>query len=121
VSSSLDDVSPEDSLARAEVIDSVKSSLEGLAESKMPPKNMGGSQHDSFSFLSPSKIIPIIGKRTATTQTKDKELKGLQRDINHFFSEVDMCTEFTLITMCCISAMLAFSEILGDRTTFSKA
>jgi hypothetical protein len=88
-------------------------------DSKLEMNNKQESRHQSFSFLTQPK--PTSNNKRTTNERKEEELRAIQRDINHVYIEVDITIEFTLITMCFISAMLAFSEILKDTKTFQKA
>lgn len=90
-------------------------------DSQNEARNLGGSRHQSFSFLAQKKSQGENNRTLNTSESNNEEFKAIQRDVNHIFSEIDTSTEFTLITMCSISAMLAFSEILNDQETFEKA
>ena len=89
---------------------------------------------ESFNFLANIETAggvdakPKTGSSTPVEQVVneglqeiDEPLKALQRDVNHVFREVDQSTEYTLLTMCGIAAILAFAELLDDREMFSKA
>ena len=68
----------------------------------------------------PEEQIPATGQGLMAG-TIDEPHLALQRDVNHVFREVDQSTEYTLLTMCSIAGMLAFSELLQDREVFAKA
>lgn len=96
------------------------------------------SKHGSFSFLAKSQkpATPEEGKDPAdsseksdngeepanvTEQLSDEPIKALQRDVDHVYREVDRCTEYTLVAMSSIAAILSFAELLNDKETFAKA
>ncbi|KAJ2994946.1 hypothetical protein HDV02_001175 [Globomyces sp. JEL0801] len=51
----------------------------------------------------------------------DLAFRALQRDVDHVFKEVDQCTEYILVAMCSVSAILGFAELLDDQEMFRKA
>lgn len=95
-------------------LDSPITSESNLAQ--LGSKVSGGSLHGSFSFLVPPKVEAIM--RQDSSELRDDYIIGLQRDINHVFAEVDMCTEFTLVTvsLCLILDELYFGYACLLRT-----
>lgn len=112
----------------------------GIFENTDVAEGPAGSTHGSFAFLANAEEvtkdiddIPKSGEITPAdleeveipivdaVEVSDEPLRALQRDVNHVFREVDESTEYTLLAMCSIAAVLSFSELLGDKETFQKA
>ncbi|KAJ3315694.1 hypothetical protein HDV04_002108 [Boothiomyces sp. JEL0838] len=52
---------------------------------------------------------------------EEEQRKRTHNDINIIYSKVDQCTEYALLAMSGIAAILGFAELLGDKETFLKA
>ena len=83
-----------------------------LTETTAPPKSGSATPDED-----PTEIIQQVDIST----TLNEPVKALQRDVNHVFREVDQSTEYTLLTLCSITAVLSFAELLGDKEMFAKA
>jgi hypothetical protein len=87
------------------------SPLKGPAEGEITNEELDTSV-PAGGFLEIAKI-PIL--------ELDEPKKSLQRDVNHVFRDVDKSTEYTLVALSSIAAILSFAELLSDTQSFAKA
>ncbi|KAJ3272983.1 Pre-mRNA-processing factor 17 [Terramyces sp. JEL0728] len=52
---------------------------------------------------------------------EENQIEISQSDINIVYAKIDQCTEYALLAMCGIAAILGFAELLGEKDTFMKA
>ncbi|KAJ3304526.1 pre-mRNA-processing factor 17 [Kappamyces sp. JEL0829] len=105
------------SMGEEQEVKSGRASFSFLGNSVEPEKK------DQSGAATPDEEPLPVTETTAIPEfdAAEEPLKALQRDVNHVFREVDQSTEYTLLTMCSIAAILAFAELLGDKEMFSKA
>jgi hypothetical protein len=107
-------------LAEGEQSGSLNGSFSFLASNPTEVKKEG-EENQRSGTVTPEEEETTIQLPADEAGKTDEPLLALQRDVNHVFREVDESTEYTLLTICSIAAVLAFAEFLGDKETFQKA
>ena len=117
---------------------------EGMEEGDAIANNL----QQSFTFLGNSRAsLPKLDQDDVDENSKDQELldqalakpklgkmkeadsaenvkndeKTLYIDINYMYRKLDQTVEYSLLAMCGIAGILAFSELLEDKEVFAKA